>query len=560
VLLATAAISHAQESIPWVRHATGNHGVIIFVHGVTGDAHETWKSGDAFFPEMLTHDPAFDGQNIYVYQYPTATIGHTFAVSEVADNMRLVLTTDGVLQHEQLTFVSHSMGGIVTRNFLLRYRDVVPKVRMLYFFATPTTGSPYSRLAAYFSRNPQFRQLYPMQADNYLGVMQQDWLAADFGLKSFCGYETQQLPLVGFIVDLQSATALCNKRLDPINATHITIVKPKDRNATAFRALKEAFLESAPSRPSSNHPNPTDTPRSGTKIISPIKQRYFYLSFKPGADFSPYLSNQLVVTNPGADSFTNVVAIFKTGTAPLYQRTLNPEAGIDAVDRPLTDPPPIKIGNLPPGGKQLLFSLSAGNYIFELRSTRPEINLTEQLQIVHRNGEWITSLDVYNGSTLIFTTPKPADQPDIDLQIYNTASPVILLGNKTSVLLKDPFYRVVLWRLAAPDHPLVWSNSLREQWIRRDTKLGPFPLGTDRPFKQGEELYGYAVLSCPDCADTKAYMIGINIGGQGWYSELEPGQFPWSTETFVKGLRWKVNDIPIRPGEKRISIVDTPLY
>jgi len=203
---------------------------------------------------MLTHDPAFNGQDIYVYHYPSPRLQEAFSIDEIADNMRLVLTTDGVLQHDEVTFVSHSMGGIVTRAFILRYRNVAPKIRMLYFFATPTTGSPYAKLAALVSHNPQFKQLYPMQADSYLSPLQSDWLAAGLGLKSYCAFETQ--PLYGqIIVDRQSATNLCTQRLDPIDADHITIVKPKDQNSRSYRALKAAFIETAPPAPAApKHP------------------------------------------------------------------------------------------------------------------------------------------------------------------------------------------------------------------------------------------------------------------------------------------------------------------
>ena len=203
IALATVALGAAQTkpqaTIPWVRKLPTNHGVIVFVHGVTGDERSTWTSGDQYWPAMLTHDPAFDGQNIYVYKYPSPTLGKAFSIDQIADNMRLVLTDDGVLGYSELSIISHSMGGLVTRAFLLKDRDVVPRIRMIYFFATPTTGSPYALLASIFSRNQQFMQLYPMrQTDSYLGPLQSDWLAAKFPFKSFCGYETQ--PLYGQIL------------------------------------------------------------------------------------------------------------------------------------------------------------------------------------------------------------------------------------------------------------------------------------------------------------------------------------------------------------------------
>ena len=111
-----------------------------------------------------------------------------------------MLKTDGVLQHDQLTFVCHSMGGLVTRAYILKYRnEVVRKIRLLYFFATPTTGSAIAAVASLFSHNPQFRQLYSMDnPDSYVGTLQSQWLAADLKLKSYCAYEKQ--PILGHIV------------------------------------------------------------------------------------------------------------------------------------------------------------------------------------------------------------------------------------------------------------------------------------------------------------------------------------------------------------------------
>lgn len=229
---------------PYVRNLPNDKGVIVFVHGVLGNSVSSWSDGTHYWPAMLRDDPAFDGQNIYVYEYPSPTLGKSFSVDELADNMWLVLSSDGVLKHDSITFVSHSMGGVVTRAFILKYRDVVPRIRLLYFFATPTTGTPYARLASLFSRNPQFGAMYPMDSDSHLAIIQSSWLAAKFKLRSFCGYETQDT--YGFlIVDRQSATNLCTERLDPIDADHFTIVKPSGPTSTSYRALKQAMEETA---------------------------------------------------------------------------------------------------------------------------------------------------------------------------------------------------------------------------------------------------------------------------------------------------------------------------
>lgn len=216
--------------------------VIVFVHGVTGDANTTWTNEEtnAYWPSMVKEDPAFHKANVYVFQYPSPPTGKSLSVDELAEVMRRRLEADGVLKYPELIFLSHSMGGLVTRAFLLRYRDQAAKVKMAYFFATPTEGSPYAQLARLVSKNTQFKSMYPMESDNYLADLQRDWLAARFGIRSFCAYEGKELYGL-LIVDQASATNLCNERLDPIAENHINIVKPADAKDDRYIAFKTAY-------------------------------------------------------------------------------------------------------------------------------------------------------------------------------------------------------------------------------------------------------------------------------------------------------------------------------
>jgi pimeloyl-ACP methyl ester carboxylesterase len=216
--------------LPWVRRQgeAQAQGVIVFIHGVLGDRLTTWSNGRSYWPELLTRDKTFEGQDIYVYEYPSPRFGQSFSINEVAENLRLVLSTDGVLRYKTITFVCHSMGGLITRAFLIKYQSqVVPKVRLLLFLATPTTGNPFSTLATFVSRNPQFGQMYPMNnPDSYLATQQSEWLAGHFGLKSYCAYETQ--PLFGSIkiVEQDSATHLCTEHIDLLRVQHIEFSNP----------------------------------------------------------------------------------------------------------------------------------------------------------------------------------------------------------------------------------------------------------------------------------------------------------------------------------------------
>ena len=144
-------MSTSQPITPrYFRAKQGNEGVIVFVHGLFGDGTSSWMYSEpksdtrAYWPDLLKHDSTFDKQDIYVFEYSTG-LSSSFSIDELAENMRLVLTADHVFKHKKVFFLTHSMGGLVTRAFLLKYRDLAKQVAFIYFFATPTTGAAVAR-------------------------------------------------------------------------------------------------------------------------------------------------------------------------------------------------------------------------------------------------------------------------------------------------------------------------------------------------------------------------------------------------------------------------------
>jgi len=193
----------------------------------------------------MADDPTFAGEDIFVYEYPSPKLASAYNVNELAEDMRLTLA--GPLSaHRRVIFLAHSMGGLVVRQYLIKYRESAEQVELMYFYSTPTTGSPMATLTSIFSRNPQLGDLRPMKSDEYLGNLQRDWLASAKlrDLPSFCAYET--LPLISTrVVEQESASNLCNRPLDPINANHIDIVKPASREDKPYRTFAAAYASLA---------------------------------------------------------------------------------------------------------------------------------------------------------------------------------------------------------------------------------------------------------------------------------------------------------------------------
>lgn len=246
----------------------GAERAIVFVHGILGDAKATWTATNGvYWPQLLKDDDAFRADDVFVYDYASPLVASTFSVDELADNLRLALDSSAVFQsHKEVVFISHSMGGLVVRAFLLKYQGqkYPVQVPMIYFLSTPTTGAELAQLAKLVvAQNPQISDLLPWKDASYVGNLVRNWNAAKFAIRSYCAYEKQDV-LGTRVVDEQSATHSCTERLDPMNRDHIGIAKPVSATDDPYLAVKTAYLEtfrqappnqSIPGRPKSDSTN-----------------------------------------------------------------------------------------------------------------------------------------------------------------------------------------------------------------------------------------------------------------------------------------------------------------
>jgi pimeloyl-ACP methyl ester carboxylesterase len=227
----------------YIRRTEAASTIIIFIHGFLSDAASSWTNGDSYWPQMVSEDAIFKGADVYVYEYPSRGAKIDFSIDEISEDMRIRLSADGVSSHEHIVFVAHSMGALVTRSFLLKYREIAERTLLLYFLSSPTTGSELANVFSLVNRSPQLLKLQVLQSEDYLADLQRNWLAANFPFPTYCAYEKR--PTMGALVVTQaSASNLCTRALDPIDADHITIAKPASQTSAQYQALANAFTQS----------------------------------------------------------------------------------------------------------------------------------------------------------------------------------------------------------------------------------------------------------------------------------------------------------------------------
>ena len=133
---------------------TGQENVIVFVHGVLGDADTTWRNTEtgSYWPELVARDSDFTNFDVYTVGYESPAMSRTSTTEEVAQRVLQQLRDRRVFdRYKQIHFIAHSMGGLVVKRMLLQLNrpievDSLRRVRTVLFLSTPSQGAQTAEL------------------------------------------------------------------------------------------------------------------------------------------------------------------------------------------------------------------------------------------------------------------------------------------------------------------------------------------------------------------------------------------------------------------------------
>jgi pimeloyl-ACP methyl ester carboxylesterase len=255
----------------WVRqHAPRVTTAVVFIHGIFGNTLGTWTAdggGSSFF-QLLFNDPTV-GQYVDVYAFGFTSQmfgGGSFDIQEAADKLQTYVDHDVLQQgYRQIIFVGHSMGGLVILKYLLTHREMLNRVPLVVFYATPQTGAQIADVANKIARNPALAEMLPADKDGYLRAMSSDWRSIQ-GTRPHVSCAYEKLATYGvLVVPWTSANFFCDEAATPIASDHIHIVKPARPNDDAVLVLVNALnryavgkqhsgkLQTPEFRPEGNH-------------------------------------------------------------------------------------------------------------------------------------------------------------------------------------------------------------------------------------------------------------------------------------------------------------------
>jgi pimeloyl-ACP methyl ester carboxylesterase len=152
----TCHLPKEHENNLWYRYTDGD-AVLIFVHGILSDSRSCWLCNDeqtnqpiCYWPELIKSDARYEDVGIYLAGYHTAV--DDFSIQQCARQVYAFLSEPDhlghapVLKKSKITFVCHSMGGVVARYLLCERPDAFKDKRVgIVLIASPSYGTNVTR-------------------------------------------------------------------------------------------------------------------------------------------------------------------------------------------------------------------------------------------------------------------------------------------------------------------------------------------------------------------------------------------------------------------------------
>jgi len=269
---------------------------LVFIHGLDGDIRKTWmadpKINSMLWPRWVGEDT---GCPVWLLGYGAAMTrwkADAMALPRQATAVLERLSNEPKLLDGPLILIGHSLGGLVIKTALQhgmsrdveRHKELARNIKGIAFVGTPQFGSKLATIAAWahFMRaNPQVHEL---RLDNaHLETLNQYFLKlrAELNFKTRIFMETQPvrlpwwlggklLPGMTIVSPMSSEAHIPGEVGIPIEADHITICKPKDRNAAIHSSLI-GFIHEVEAATSPSAKKNTSAPLSSENIeaVSP---------------------------------------------------------------------------------------------------------------------------------------------------------------------------------------------------------------------------------------------------------------------------------------------------
>ena len=224
---------------------------VVFVHGLTGDAKQTWTNATTkgFWPAWL-HE-GLEKISVYSLGYPASALGKTakkeMDLFERAGNVLELLAGYGIGERP-IAFVAHSLGGILVKMVLRKsseaddqgWRRVSESTKLVFFLATPHLGSELANLAKAIPYTSKHVTLLANEV-GFLDDLNGHYRAFANGREDLATVAYYERHLTKGVVVVSSGSAdpgVAGATPIAVDKDHIEICKPPNTEDTVYMGVK----------------------------------------------------------------------------------------------------------------------------------------------------------------------------------------------------------------------------------------------------------------------------------------------------------------------------------
>ncbi|MCK6543004.1 alpha/beta hydrolase [bacterium] len=254
--IASCMPSTATHQGSFFQKKAGKRKIVIFYHGIFGDARTTWGKTDKAWPMLISSDPQFEDFDVFVVDYDSPYLSKTSNIEEVSVAKKQELQTKGILRdYDQVHIIAHSMGGIIAQRICVLLRaETTPdysKIKSITLLSTPSHGATIAYLTSWLSSNPQLKDLKSSDMNTLLQAYYNSWkLLADSRVKSGLLqprinvlYETKPMITIKIVERTYTLTAFDGLPI-ALDRNHIDMAKPDGYEDRLYETVR-SFIQEA---------------------------------------------------------------------------------------------------------------------------------------------------------------------------------------------------------------------------------------------------------------------------------------------------------------------------
>ncbi|MDP3960223.1 MAG: hypothetical protein Q8Q26_09235 [Pseudorhodobacter sp.] len=223
--------------------SNGNRTALVFLHGFSGAAGETWTD----FAGLFLNDPDFRDWDVFSIGYPSR-LALDFPLWEADPGIQLCarslatkLTSNTLAGYDCIALVAHSMGGLVAQRAVLDSVYFDRRLSHLLLFGTPSAGLAKAGLA----RLLKFQLRDMDRGGAFISQLRADWTKL-FGDGTPFLFLSVAGEIDAFVPSTSSLDPFPISQQAAIPGNHLEIVRPSTRDDLAYDILRRVLRGDAP--------------------------------------------------------------------------------------------------------------------------------------------------------------------------------------------------------------------------------------------------------------------------------------------------------------------------